>query len=82
VPPSPEHKCVFYKLLTRPFAINLFSFFENELKLTYGNVEFQNFPGFYLGPPYNVLREDMRFIESYSVSPQKTHTWGRREALG
>jgi hypothetical protein len=43
VPPSPEHKCFFYKLLTRPFAINLFSFSENELKLTYGNVEFQTF---------------------------------------
>jgi hypothetical protein len=38
-------------LATKHLTINQLSLSENALKLTYGNVEFQNFPGEDPGPP-------------------------------
>jgi hypothetical protein len=44
-------------LTTKPLTRNQFSFSENALKLTYSNVEFQNFSG--EGPPDPPLQGGM-----------------------
>jgi hypothetical protein len=76
--------CQIFKFLaTKPSTINQLSLSENALKLTYGNVEFQNFPGEDPGPPAS--REGKGRREEWKKKrggEGRGRGWGSRKGRG
>jgi hypothetical protein len=76
--------CQIFKFLaTKPSTISQLSLSENALKLTYGNVEFQNFPGRTPGPPLQGEgkggREEWKREEGWGGEGRG---WGSRKGRG